>query len=96
MDMALKETELKQHRVATDPWRGFTPGPWKKRIDVNNFITLNITPYEGDESFLEGPTERTTQLWSIIQELSRKERENGGVLDVDVNTVSTITSHKPG
>lgn len=94
--MALKETELKQHRVATDPWRGFTPGPWKKRIDVNNFITLNITPYEGDESFLEGPTERTTQLWSIIQELSRKERENGGVLDVDVNTVSTITSHKPG
>jgi formate C-acetyltransferase len=85
-----------QNTSNRDPWRRFRVGKWTQRVDVNDFITNNITPYHGDESFLAGPTEATKALWKIIQELSRKERENGGVLDVDVNTVSTITSHKPG
>ena len=92
--MAIQEQELKS--AAQDAWRNFKPGKWMKRIDVNDFISKNITPYEGDESFLEGPTEATLELWKKISELTKKERENGGVLDVDVNTVSTITSHKPG
>jgi formate C-acetyltransferase len=79
-----------------DPWRRFRIGKWAERVDVNDFITNNITPYHGDESFLAGPTEATQALWKIIQDLSKQERENGGVLDVDVHTVSTITSHKPG
>lgn len=93
--MAVKEPETIQAN-GQHPWRGFKFGKWMNQIDVNDFISRNITPYHGDESFLEGPTEATVELWKIIQELSKKERENGGVLDVDVNTVSTITSHKPG
>ncbi|GFR37058.1 formate acetyltransferase [Insulibacter thermoxylanivorax] len=93
--MAVKEPETIQ-ASGQHPWRGFKFGKWMNQIDVNDFISRNITPYHGDESFLEGPTEATVELWKIIQELSKKERENGGVLDVDVNTVSTITSHKPG
>ena len=94
--MAIKEPEVTKHGHGQDPWRGFSFGKWMNRVDVNDFITRNITPYHGDDSFLEGPTEATTELWEMISELSRKERENGGVLDVDVHTVSTITSHKPG
>jgi len=91
------QMQTAQNTVANrDPWRRFRVGKWTQRVDVNDFITNNITPYHGDESFLAGPTEATKALWKIIQELSRKERENGGVLDVDVHTVSTITSHKPG
>lgn len=77
-------------------WRNFKEGSWQQRIDVKNFIDLNITPYEGDESFLVDATEDTKKLWAKIAELSRQEIENGGVLDVDVHTVSTITSHGPG
>jgi len=95
--MAIKEPDVTTRKTSEhDPWRGFQFGKWMSRVDVNDFITRNITPYLGDESFLEGPTEATVELWKIIQDLSKKERENGGVLDVDVNTVSTITSHKPG
>jgi len=94
--MAIQEKEIRQQNAMQQPWRGFLPGKWMNRIDVNDFLSLNLTPYTGNESFLEGPTERTVELWELIQELSRKERENGGVLDVDVNTVSTIISHKPG
>jgi len=90
------QMQTAQNTSNRDPWRRFRVGKWTQRVDVNDFITNNITPYHGDESFLAGPTEATKALWKIIQELSRKERENGGVLDVDVNTVSTITSHKPG
>lgn len=93
--MTIKEPNV-QKPETINPWRNFKFGKWMNRVDVNDFISKNITPYHGDESFLEGPTEATVRLWEYIQELSKKERENGGVLDVDVNTVSTITSHKPG
>ncbi|WP_442601261.1 formate C-acetyltransferase [Paenibacillus sp. KN14-4R] len=77
-------------------WRGFQKGKWLKQIDVRDFIEHNITPYDGDENFLVGPTQNTNDLWDIVSQLSVKERENGGVLDVDVNTPSTIVSHNPG
>jgi len=77
-------------------WHGFTKGNWCSEIDVRNFIQLNYTPYEGDDSFLSGPTEATRKLWEKVSELIRKEHENNGVLDIDTHTISTITSHKPG
>ncbi|MFM9279104.1 formate C-acetyltransferase [Paenibacillus jiagnxiensis] len=77
-------------------WRGFKNGKWSREVNVNNFIELNINPYYGNEQFLVGPTSNTTALWAIISDLTKKELANGGVLDVDVNTPSTITSHKPG
>ena len=89
---------IEQSRIegVPDCWRGFRPGRWMETIDVRDFILRNVTPYEGDESFLAGPTEATTRLWEIVMRLSREERERGGVWDVDVNTPSTITSHGPG
>ncbi|KAA9007512.1 formate C-acetyltransferase [Paenibacillus spiritus] len=77
-------------------WRGFVKGKWSKKVNVNDFIAANIKPYHGDEAFLAGATENTKELWKIISQLSKEERERGGVWDVDLNTVSTITSHKPG
>ncbi|HHU78023.1 MAG: formate C-acetyltransferase [Caldicoprobacterales bacterium] len=77
-------------------WKEFSNGYWRNEIDVRNFIQENYTPYEGDDSFLEGPTEATKRLWDESLELLKKERDNGGTLDVDTETVSTITSHKPG
>ncbi len=78
-------------------WEGFTPGRWSHTsINVRDFILKNYTPYDGDESFLEGPTEATTALWEQVMDLSRQEREAGGVLDMDTKIVSTITSHGPG
>lgn len=94
--MAIQEKNLGQQEQAAAAWRKFATGKWMGRTDVNDFIGLNITPYHGDGSFLAGPTKATTELWEMIQQLSKQERANGGVLDVDVNTVSTITSHKPG
>ena len=94
--MAIKQPQAADKTAGRNPWRGFARGNWMKTVDVNDFISRNITPYHGDESFLTGPTEATNELWKIIQELSKQERENGGVLDVDVHTVSTIVSHKPG
>jgi formate C-acetyltransferase len=89
--MAVREKDLQ-----TNSWRGFVNGKWEHQVDVKDFIDTNITPYTGNHSFLAGPTEATGELWRMVSELTRKERENGGVLDVDVNTVSTITSHAPG
>lgn len=80
----------------TQYWEGFKPGKWQEEVDVRDFIIKNFTPYTGDESFLEGPTESTKQLWDQVMELSKKEREAGGVLDADTKVVSTITSHGPG
>ncbi len=77
-------------------WEGFKPGKWQEEVDVRDFIMKNFTPYTGDESFLEGPTEATKKLWEQVMELSKKEREAGGVLDADTKVVSTITSHGPG
>jgi len=91
-------TAVKQPRTegVPDCWRGFQSGRWMEEIDVRDFILRNVTPYEGDERFLAGPTEATTRLWEIVSRLSREERERGGVWDVDVNTPSAITSHGPG
>ena len=77
-------------------WQGFTGGLWEEEINVRDFIQRNYTPYDGDESFLAGPTKATTELWEQVLELSKKEREAGGVLDMDTKVISTITSHGPG
>ena len=80
----------------TKAWEGSVDGAWSKTIDVRDFIQKNYTPYEGDESFLAGPTEATTKLWSEVMDLFQKERENGGVLDMDTKIVSTVNSHEAG
>ena len=77
-------------------WDGFKSGQWQKSVDVRNFIQLNYTPYEGDDSFLAGASENTTKLWNEVSELFKKERENGGVLDVDTKTASRIDAYAPG
>ena len=78
-------------------WDGFNKaGEWTKEIDVRGFIQNNYTPYTGDSSFLVGPTEKTKKLWNEVLELYKKERENGGVLDVDTETISGINEYKPG
>ena len=78
-------------------WDGFKPGRWNRTsINVRNFIQENYTPYEGDDSFLAGPTEATTKLWDQVMDLTRQEREAGGVLDMDTKIISGITSHGPG
>ncbi|MFB5675434.1 formate C-acetyltransferase [Paenibacillus terreus] len=91
--MSVIEREVQEQQSG---WRGFKNGKWSREVNVNNFIELNIDPYYGDEQFLVGPTSDTTALWAIISDLTKKELANGGVLDVDVNTPSTITSHRPG
>ena len=77
-------------------WEGFTPGRWSDSVNVRDFIHKNYTPYDGDESFLAGPTEATKKLWDQVMELAKQEREAGGVLDMDTKIISTITSHGPG
>lgn len=74
----------------------FKTGKWSERIDVRDFVTLNITPYDGDESFLCEPTQRTKDLFKICMDGVMAERANGGVKDIDTKTVSSITSHNPG
>lgn len=77
-------------------WNGFVGGSWQKEVNVRSFIQKNYTPYEGDDSFLAGPTKNTTELWAQVMDLTKQEREAGGVLDMDTKVVSTITSHGPG
>ena len=77
-------------------WNGFTGGNWEKFVDVRDFIQKNYTPYEGDDSFLCGPTQNTKDLWAEVMDLTKKEREAGGVLDMDTKVVSTLTSHGAG
>lgn len=79
-----------------EEWRGFKSGVWEREINTRDFIQKNFSPYEGDESFLAGPTAATKALWEQVLELSKKEREAGGVLDMDTSVISTITSHGPG
>ena len=79
-----------------EAWEGFEDGNWTKEVDVRDFIQKNYTPYEGDESFLVGPTERTTKLWDDVMALMLKEREQGGVLDMDTKVVTGILSHPAG
>ena len=77
-------------------WRGFEKGTWTSEINVRSFIRHNFKPYDGDESFLEGPTNDTIELWEQVLELTKQEREAGGVLDMDTKVVSNIISHGPG
>ena len=77
-------------------WNGFHKGDWQNEINVRDFIQSNYTPYTGDDSFLANPTTKTTTLWNKVLELYKKEKENGGVLDIDTKTISTITSHDAG
>ncbi|MGN0441239.1 MAG: formate C-acetyltransferase [Acutalibacteraceae bacterium] len=77
-------------------WRGFKGRRWQEEIDTRDFIQNNYTVYDGDESFLEGPTEATNILWGELQKLQKEERAKGGVLDMDTDIVSTLTSHGPG
>ncbi len=77
-------------------WQGFHGGEWQHTIDVRGFIMNNYTPYLGDEAFLCGATKRTQRLTEKLKALQKKERDNGGVLDVDTETVSTICAYKPG
>ena len=80
----------------TYPTTEFISGKWQQEINVRDFIQKNYTPYEGDSSFLAKPTEATTKLWQECCDLLKKERDNGGVLDMDTKVVSTITSHGAG
>ena len=74
----------------------FNDGRWSRRIDVADFVYSNITPYEGDASFLAGATDRTKRLWNKCLEALAEERANGGVRAIDAKTISTITSHAAG
>lgn len=76
-----------------EQWDGFTGRLWKEGIDVRDFIQNNYTPYDGDEKFLEGPTEATDRLWGKLQELQKEERAKGGVLDMETEVVSGITAY---
>ncbi|MBS4210624.1 formate C-acetyltransferase [Bacillus sp. FJAT-50079] len=76
-------------------WIGFTEGRWQEEVDVRDFILKNYTLYEGDNTFLESATKATESLWDQVMQLSKQERENGGVLNMDTKIVSTITSHGP-
>jgi len=77
-------------------WDGFNKGNWTETVDVKEFIQKNYTPYEGDDSFLANATDKTNKLWNIVLDLYKKEKSNGGVLDIDTDTVSTMTSHNAG
>ncbi len=79
-----------------EQWEGFLGNSWRDDVNVRRFIQSNYTPYEGDSSFLCGPTERTTALMAKLEELFKVERENGGVLDIDTETVSSPTAYAPG
>lgn len=77
-------------------WEGFKGKIWKEEINTRDFIQNNYTPYDGNESFLAGPTEATDKLWNKLQELQKEERAKGGVLDMDTDVVSSLTSHGAG
>ena len=79
-----------------EAWRNFNTGVWCDQIDVSNFIKMNYTPYDGDSSFLQGPTERTERTMKRVNELLIEENEKGGVLDVDTERVLSILSHDAG
>lgn len=77
-------------------WEGFTGRLWKEEINVRDFIQNNYKPYDGDESFLAEPTEATNKLWQELQKLQKEERAKNGVLDMETEIVSSLTSYGPG
>ena len=76
-------------------WRGFKGNKWKNEVNVRDFIQHNYTSYDGDESFLAGPTQATETLWGKLQELQKEERAKGGVLDMETEVVSSLTAYGP-
>jgi formate C-acetyltransferase len=86
-----KPDKLRENKA----WRGFEPGRWQTAIDVRDFIVRNVTPYEGDEAFLVGPSSRTLAVWQKLQPYFEEERRKG-VLDVEAQTPSTMLAHAPG
>ena len=82
--------------VNFDQWNGFKGRLWKEEINVRDFVQNNYKPYDGDESFLEGPTEATNKLWGRLQELQKAEREHNGVLECETEVVSSLTAYGPG
>ena len=82
--------------MESNAWNGFVKGKWNEEVNVRDFIQRNYTPYEGDGDFLAPATAATKKLWDEILELSKKEREAGGVLNADTNVVSTLLSHEIG
>ena len=79
-----------------EQWEGFEGRIWKEEVNVRDFIQKNYTPYDGDESFLAGPTEATDKLWGALQKLQKAERAKGGVLDMETEVVSGLTPYGPG
>ena len=79
-----------------EQWQGFKGSKWQDEVDVRDFIQNNYKPYDGDESFLEGPTESTNTLWGKLQKLQKEERAKGGVLDMETEVVSSLTAYDPG
>lgn len=94
--MSVKKPDEQTEAGVGTPWRSFLNGKWMSQVDIPNFLEKNLVPYEGSGDFLTGPTENTKALWARIQDLTKQEREKGGVLDVDVHTISSIISHGPG
>ena len=82
--------------VNFEQWEDFEGRLWQEEVNVRDFVQKNYKPYDGDESFLAGPTEATDKLWGELQKLQKEEHAKGGVLDMDTEVVSTLTSHKPG
>ena len=82
--------------VNFEQWNGFDGSLWKEEVNVRDFIQKNYKPYDGDESFLAGPTDATNKLWGVLQGLQKEARAKGGVLDMDTKIVSGITAHEPG
>ena len=89
-----RDSEVENGAIAEE-WRDFAPGRWQRTVNVRDFIQRNVTPYNGDEAFLGEPSERTKAVWAKLQPFFQEERRKG-VLDVDVKTPSSLTSHKPG
>ena len=79
-----------------EQWQGFKGSKWQDEVDVRDFIQNNYKPYNGDESFLEGPKESTNTLWAELQKLQKEERAKGGVLDMETEVVSSLTAYGPG
>ena len=77
-------------------WQGFKGTKWQDEVDVREFIQNNYTPYDGDESFMAEPTQATEKLWGALQKLQKEERAKGGVLDMETEIVSSLTSYGPG
>lgn len=82
--------------IQMEQWNGFEGRLWKEEVNVRDFIQNNYKPYDGDASFLAGPTESTRLLWEELKKLQKEERAKNGVLDMDTDVVSTLTSHGPG